>query len=664
MQDPRNEYQRLDSFDRGNECSLPQVHEGRLLGASDHSAMPSTPSIGGGASPTQIDVHKSSEAVPNKSCWGKHLGGKHKRTEQAMFESEKFYRLAVEAGRIGTWDLDLQTEECLISPEMAELMDFSSEQTTVPGAQWRKSIVPDDRALMSSALAPSIASDTPFDLEFRITLKDGTQRWLYSRGAVSRDASGKALRMYGATIDVTERKQADEKLRESEERLRRAIEIETVGVIFFKTDGCITNANDAFLRMSGYSREDLAEGLVRWDEMTPPEWMPHSLKAIEEFESTGRTIPYEKEFARKDGSRWWALFAARRIDEVEGVEFIIDITQSKRAEEELRRFGERITNILEGITDAFVAVDRQWRFTYINERALTTLQRTREELLGKNMWEEFPGAVGLPAYREYHRAMTSGNSVHFEEFNPWLDIWVEINAYPSEGGLAIYFRDITERKRAEEERDRLRAREIEARTQKEERRRIARDLHDVVLQDLAGVLQSLRLTYLQSKGSELGLDLEEELEALGRATLGLRSAVHDLRGEKGRPLVKSVESLVELNRRLAPDCKIKLVVEEGFPNGLLGEVGGELLRIIREALTNARQHSGAKSVAVTLKVEGSDLVAEISDDGQGFALEGTPGVGLSSMQERAAIVDGRLEIESEVGKGTSVRLRVPVPQTE
>ncbi|HLL40941.1 MAG TPA: PAS domain S-box protein, partial [Rubrobacteraceae bacterium] len=275
-------------------------------------------------------------------------------------------------------------------------------------------------------------------------------------------ASGKAVRMYGASIDVTERKQADEKLRESEERLRRAIEIETVGVIFFKTDGSITNANDAFLRMSGYSREDLAEGLVRWDKMTPPEWMPHSLKAIKEFGSTGRTIPYEKEFLRKDGSRWWALFAATRLDEEEGVEFIIDITQSKRAEEELRKSGERITNILESITDAFVAVDRQWRFTYLNERALTTLQRTREELLGKNMWEEFPEAVGLPAYREYHRAMTSGNSVHFEEFNPWLDIWVEINAYPSEGGLAIYFRDITERKRAEEERDRLRAREIEA----------------------------------------------------------------------------------------------------------------------------------------------------------------------------------------------------------
>jgi hypothetical protein len=89
----------------------------------------------------------------------------------------------------------------------------------------------------------------------------------------------------------------------------------------------------------------------------------------------------------------------------------------------------------------------------------------------------------------------------------------------------------------------------------------------------------LRLTYLRSKGSELGLDLEEELEALGRATLGLRNAVNDLRGEKERPFLKSFESLVELNRRLAPDCNIGLVVEDGFPNGLPREEQGTSVRL-------------------------------------------------------------------------------------
>jgi PAS domain S-box-containing protein len=228
----------------------------------------------------------------------------------------------------------------------------------------------------SSALAASIAGDAPFDLEFRIALKDGTQRWLYSRGAVSRDASGKAVRMYGASIDVTERKRADEKLRESEERLRRAIEIETVGVIFFKTDGSITKANDAFLRMSGYTREDLAEGLVRWDVMTPPEWMPHSSKAIEEFKSTGRTVPYEKEYLRKDGSQVWLAWKAVPVLE-ESLIYATgrDITERKRAEEALRR-RDAILRAVAFAAECFLKMAASWEGSI--EEVLERLGRAAE----------------------------------------------------------------------------------------------------------------------------------------------------------------------------------------------------------------------------------------------------------------------------------------------
>ena len=589
-----------------------------------------------------------------------------------MSESEKFHRLAVEAGRIGTWDLDLQTEECLISPKMAELMDFSPEQTTVPGAQWWESIIPEDRTLMASALAPSIASDAPFDLEFRIALKDGRQRWLYSRGAVSRDASGKALRVHGASIDVTERKQADEKLRESEERLRRAIEIETVGVIFFKTDGSITDANDAFLRMSGYNREDLVEGLVRWDEMTPPEWMPHSLKAIEEFKSTGRTIPYEKEYVRKDGSRWRALFAATRLDEEEGVEFIIDITERKRAEEALQEANERITNILESITDAFVAVDRQWRFTYLNERALTTLQRTREELLGKNMWEAFPEAVGLPAYREYHRAMTSGTPVHFEEFNPWQGIWVEINAYPSEGGLAVYFRDITERKRAQEAFAEL----LRARTE-----------------FMTNVSHELRTPLTVIRGNaEVGLELghdcvhEEILEEIVRESGSMSRMVEDLlflahSDSDSLPLDKQMVPVAWLLNKLArraealvsrrdTSLRTKLSGE-----GRLGCDAQSIEQAVLVLVDNAADYgTPGGSITLSSSTRQGELLIEVADRGPGIPPEdlsqiferfyrgggqsGSFGLGLPICKDLIERMGGKISLRSEEGVGTIVEVEL------
>jgi PAS domain S-box-containing protein len=136
--------------------------------------------------------------------------------------------------------------------------------------------------------------------------------------------------------DLIERTKVEEALRASQDRFRRALQPDGIGVIFFDPEGGITEANDAFLDMSGYTRADLEAGLLRWDRMTPPEWMEPSLHALEEFKRTGRTTPYEKEYIRKDGSRWMALFAGTRLSEDEGVEFVVDITDRKRAEQALR----------------------------------------------------------------------------------------------------------------------------------------------------------------------------------------------------------------------------------------------------------------------------------------------------------------------------------------
>jgi PAS domain S-box-containing protein len=165
--------------------------------------------------------------------------------------------------------------------------------------------------------------------------KDGEHLFLSITLSPVRDTHGRVIGVSTVARDITERRRAEQIVRQSEAVFRRALEIETVGVLFFKTTGEITYTNDAFLRMSGYTREDLEAGLVRWDQMTPPEFMPQSLNAIAEFEALGRTTPYEKQYLRKDGSRWWALFAATRVNAQEGVEYVIDITEQVRTREAL-----------------------------------------------------------------------------------------------------------------------------------------------------------------------------------------------------------------------------------------------------------------------------------------------------------------------------------------
>jgi signal transduction histidine kinase len=224
-------------------------------------------------------------------------------------------------------------------------------------------------------------------------------------------------------------------------------------------------------------------------------------------------------------------------------------------------------------------------------------------------------------------------------------------------GFSKVARDLTERKRAEEAVDEVRS---------AERERLARDLHDLVLQDLAYALQSAqayRLTQKEEK-EEGALNLTQLIASLRRAGQGLREAVYELRaGEAvGRALARAVKDLVELERRRSPALEVELAVEEGVPTKLPEEVCKGVLLVVREALTNARRHSSARHVRVALGATEEEIVVEVSDDGVGFdPRQSTQSVGLGAMSERAALLSGRLEIFSEPAEGTRVHLRVPRP---
>jgi PAS domain S-box-containing protein len=238
-------------------------------------------------------------------------------------------------------------------------------------------------------------------------------------------------------------------------------------------------------------------------------------------------------------------------------------------------------------------------------------------------------------------------------------MWASLSAraiHDAEGELAGYegtVEDITERKQAERA-----LREI----REAERRRIARELHDIVLQDLMYALQSLQVA---DRMPEAGRDEERgrQVEALKRAVGGLREAIYELRlqSDQGQPLIRTLESIVELNRQMAPGCEFELVVDGGFPATLSGQAGLEVARIVQEALTNVRRHSGAGRATVTLGTAGDEAWVEIKDDGRGFEPEGSTGMGLTGIRERAAALGGKLEVEGERGVGTRVRLSVALP---
>lgn len=296
---------------------------------------------------------------------------------------------------------------------------------------------------------------------------------------------------------------------------------------------------------------------------------------------------------------------------------------------------------------------------YVNPAFERTTGYVAEEVLGRNCRILQGKDRDQPALGELRTAVREGRhcTVVLRNYrNDGSLFWNELSIYPvrDEDGRTSSFvgvqNDITERIRTEE---------ILSEIRRAERRRIARDLHDVVLQDLSGALQSLRLTHLWAKRSGTSLDLEEELGALGRASSGLRNAIYDLRREKERPFLESVESLVELSRQTMPEREIRLVVEEGFDAGRSARESVELLRILQEALANVRRHSAARNVEVGLRTDDQAILIEVSDDGRGFDPgSARAGVGLSAMRERAEGLGGDFEVRSKPGRGTEITVRI------
>lgn len=151
-----------------------------------------------------------------------------------------------------------------------------------------------------------------------------------------RDPDGTVVGVLCEGSDVTAAHLAQVALRQSEARFHRALQIQTVGAISFDLEGRLLDANDAFLKMSGCVREDVEAGLLSLQSLAAPEWRSSVEDTLLELRNCGETTPKQKEYERPDGSRWWGLFAAKRLEDGLGFKFVIDITDQKQAELALR----------------------------------------------------------------------------------------------------------------------------------------------------------------------------------------------------------------------------------------------------------------------------------------------------------------------------------------
>jgi PAS domain S-box-containing protein len=224
-----------------------------------------------------------------------------------------------------------------------------------------------------------------FSFEALVPYKGGGPRNVHIEYVPDRGPDGSVSGYLAMVQDITARKATEEALRQSEERLRRVLETDAVGVIFFSHDGRVIGANDAFLTMTGYTRAEIAAGELDWRRMTPPEWVAASEAQMEKLAATGRIGPYEKEYVLADGSRRWMLFAGRDLGDGTIAEYCLDITSSKRTEEALRDSEERLRMVVETAVDAIVLINDEGRILAFNPAAERMFGYSHAEVIGENV---------------------------------------------------------------------------------------------------------------------------------------------------------------------------------------------------------------------------------------------------------------------------------------
>ena len=422
--------------------------------------------------------------------------------------------------------------------------------------------------------------------------RDGTE--LLADVAVSRTAGDEFV---FTVQDITAEEQREHDLFVK----NRAMDAAPVGIILTDPslpDNGIVYANEEFERLTGYAEDEIIGENCRV--LQGPETDPEPVAAMREAIAAAEPVTVELRNYRKDGTPFWnrVTVAPIRGDDGEVTNYV---GFQRDVDEEIESRRERDA-VLDRVSDAFFALDRGWRFTYLNDQAERLLDRSAEDLVGESVWEEFPEAVDTTFEEKYTEAMETQETVSFDEYYPPLDTWFEVRAYPSETGLSVYFRDVTDRK-ANERRLAERTRQFET-------------FGDVLSHDLMTPLTTLdgRLELARETGDLDHLDAAQEsldrIEALVEDLANVMregSVVNEVRpidfGAIARDLWRSID---------APDATLDVA-----------DVGPILVdeqavqRLLQNLFRNSVEHGGS---TVTIRVgaldDGSGFY--VADDGPGI----------------------------------------------
>lgn len=337
--------------------------------------------------------------------------------------------------RIGSWEIDYVNHKIYWSDMVHELHE-TNPKTYTP--EWESGISfyrSDYREDILKHVETIITTGKPFDFEAPIISAKGNERWIRSIGKAE-FSEGKCIRLFGSFQDIHAIKTTELQLSEI---------LGSISDAFYAVD---KNWNFTYFNKEAenllHRKSEEIIGRNLWEEFVPAVGTEIE-KIYRDVAKTGKPQSFEY-FYPGDGS-WYEINAYPSNGGVSS--YFKNIDERRKNAEAIRKAFEEKNNILESIGDAFFALDTDGMVTYWNKQAEEVMLKPRNEIIGKHLWTEYKDVMDTDFYRMYLLAKQNGQTVTFEEFNPFLKKWFETTAYPNDEGMSVYFKDITLRKESE-----------------------------------------------------------------------------------------------------------------------------------------------------------------------------------------------------------------------
>lgn len=593
------------------------------------------------------------------------------KTKQELRETEERYKTLVDAIDGIVWEADATTFKFqFVSRQAERLLGYPLEEWTNTPGFWEAHIHPDDRQWAIDFCVRATRERKSHEFEYRMIAKDGKTVWLHDIVSVVEE-EGKSLFLRGLMVDITERKIAQEVILQSEEKYRTLVEQATDGIFIADQTGRFVVVNSSGIKLSQYSMEELMHMTI-YDLADPEDLKKNPFHFAEMASEHGART--ERKMVKKDGSVIDIEVNAKFLSDGRFLAFIRDITERKKAQEEIKKARELSDKLIDSLPGVFYFYDETGKFIRWNKQLESVTGYSSDEIAAMHPTELFEGeekdyiakrigAVFAEGVSDAEACFMTKDGRRIPYY--FKAVLLIYDGRPCLLGTGI---DITERVKAEEQlQESLReVRELTEYIQnvrEEERAHMAREIHDELGQQLT--VLKMDVSWLNKKIASGDEMIRQKIKSLTEMLDGTVRTVRRISSEL-RPsvlddlgLVAAIDwNLKEFGRRSGLKT---IFTEPGRDIKLPDTVKTGLFRIFQESLTNVARHSGAQKVEVSLQQTNGHFVLSIEDDGKGFdTLNRTfKTLGILGMKERTAMMGGTYEINSSPGKGTIITVSVP-----